>query len=260
MKTTEDRLYLLRQWSVESRERSDAGDVVEYALDLAIKTAAYAPNARVLRELAAPLPFMRDEERAHRLVGIFDGQKNTVEHIGPTEDYVRLQLLLARTERKYGTAACSNRIDEVYLYIHYEIDDLAVKASCLAWLLAAVKRIDPEGELEAKGQICQNDMYRFEANVDGLLQGDQQSIFKSTRSIIRALATSNPEMGLGLCLRLNIQSRRNKAILELVDVMMGNIQSKSVHTRLVHSGGGLCVFLLGNLLNRRGDCRLMVEV
>jgi hypothetical protein len=56
MKTTEDRLYLLRQWSVESRERSDAADVVEYALDLAIKTAAYAPNARVLRELAAPLP------------------------------------------------------------------------------------------------------------------------------------------------------------------------------------------------------------
>ena len=36
--------------------------------------------------------------------------------------------------------------------------------------------------------------------------------------------------------------------------------TKSVHTRLVHSGGGLCVFLLGNLLNRRGDCRLMVEV
>ena len=118
MKTTEDRLYLLRQWSIESRERSDAADVVEYALDLAIKTAAYAPNARVLRELAAPLPFMKDKERARRLVGIFDGQKNTVEHIGPTEDYIRLQLLLARTERKYDTAACSNRIDEVYLYIH----------------------------------------------------------------------------------------------------------------------------------------------
>ena len=99
---------------MRARERSDAADVVEYALDLAIKTAAYAPNARVLRELAAPLPFMRDKERARRLVGIFDGQKNTVEHIGPTEDYVRLQLLLARTERKYDTAACSNRIDEVH--------------------------------------------------------------------------------------------------------------------------------------------------
>jgi hypothetical protein len=219
MKTTEDRLYLLRQWSVDSRERSDAADVVEYALDLAIKTAAYAPNARVLRELAAPLPFMADKERARRLIGIFDGQKNTVEHIGPTEDYVRLQLLLARTERKYDTAACSNRIDEVYLYIHYEIEDMAIKASCLAWLLAAVNRIDPEGELEAKGQIRHLTATDLEANVNDLIQETAEH-FQSTRSIIQALSISNPDMGLDLAVRLNTQTRRDKAILELIESMM----------------------------------------
>jgi hypothetical protein len=198
MNTTEDRLYLLRQWAVDSRERCDAADVVEYALDLAIKTATYSPNARVLRELAAPLPFIEVKQRARRLVGIFDGQKNTVEHIGPTEDYVRLQLLLARTERKYDTEACSNRLDEVYLYIHYEIDDLAIKASSLAWLLAAVNRIDPEGELEAMGKIRHLTASDLKSNVDNLLQ-ETADHFQSTRSIIRALATSNPGMCLGPC-------------------------------------------------------------
>ena len=45
-----------------------------------------------------------------------------------------------------------------------------MKASCLAWLLAAVKKIDPEGELEAKGQIRHLTTTDLEANVDGLLQ------------------------------------------------------------------------------------------
>ena len=219
MNTTEDRLYLLRQWAVDNRERSDAPDVAEYALDLSIKTTSYAPNARVLRELAAPLPFIKDKDRARRLVGIFDGQKNTVEHIGPTEDYVRLQLLLARAERIYDSAACSNRIDEVYLYIHYEIDDLAVKASCLAWLLTAVNRIDPKGELEAKGQIRHLTTSDLEGNVNDLLQETAEH-FQSTRSIIQALAISKPDMGLDLAKRLNTQIRRDKAIQELIEAMM----------------------------------------
>jgi hypothetical protein len=163
---------------------------------------------------------MEDKERARRLVGIFDGQKNTVEHIGPTEDYVRLQLLLARTERQYDTEACSNRINEVYLYIHYEMDDLAVKASCLAWLLAAVNRIDPEGELEVKDQIRHLTATDLKANVNDLLQETAEH-FQSTRSIIRALATSNPEMDLELAMRLKTQTRRDKALQELVEAMMG---------------------------------------
>ena len=102
----------------------------------------------------------------------------------------------------YDTAACSNRIDEVYLYIHYEIDDLAIKASCLAWLLAAVNRIDPKGELEAKGQIRHLTTTDLEANVDDLLQETAEH-FQSTRSIIQALAISKPDMGLELARRLN---------------------------------------------------------
>ena len=214
-RTTEDSLHLLRQWVIENRERPDAADVVEYALDLAVKTAAYAPNARVLRELAAPLPFMEDEQRARLLVGVFDSQKNTFEDLGPTEDFVRLQLLLAGAEKKYDIEACRNRIIEVYLYIH-EIDDLAVRSSCLAWLLAALNRIDPDGELEAKDQTCYLATEDLKSSVDNLLQETAQH-YHLTRSIIEALAISNPDMGLKLVMSLNTERRRDAALLELVD-------------------------------------------
>ena len=77
------------------REREDALDVVEYALRLAIRTTEYAPNARVLRELATPLAYASEGQRLRKLVGSFDSQKDAIEQLGPTEDYVRLQLLLA---------------------------------------------------------------------------------------------------------------------------------------------------------------------
>lgn len=69
---TTDRLHLLRQWAMNNRERSDAADVVDYALKLAIKTTPFTFNATVLRQLAAPLPFIYDEGKARPLVGIFD--------------------------------------------------------------------------------------------------------------------------------------------------------------------------------------------
>ena len=78
-----DRLFLYSLWTTENREREDALDVVESALNTAISTAEYAPNARVFRQLAMPLPFAADAARALALVGRFDSQQSTVEHLGP---------------------------------------------------------------------------------------------------------------------------------------------------------------------------------
>jgi hypothetical protein len=38
------------------------------------------------------------------------------------------------------------------------------------------------------------------------------------------------------------------------------LQTKSVHTRLVHLGSNLCVFLGSDFLDRCGDRRLIVEL
>jgi hypothetical protein len=62
-----ERLYLLRQWVRQNREREDALDVVEFGLQTIISATDYAPNARVYRELALALPHATDLTRVREL-------------------------------------------------------------------------------------------------------------------------------------------------------------------------------------------------
>ena len=47
---------------------------------------------------------------------------------------------------------------------------------------------------------------------------------------------------------------------QLTTVLPSRAGPYTVHTRLVHLGGNLCVFLGSDVLNRCGDRRLIVEV
>ena len=142
-----NRLFFLRHWSIVNQEREDASEVIGYSLDLLIKNTRYTPKTRDLREIATPLPSVPDKHKARQFVGRFDSQKGTIEKLGTTEDYVRLQLLLAQTESKYDFTSAHNRILEVYWYIS-DLTDLAIKTDCMAWMVASLDDIDPEGILE----------------------------------------------------------------------------------------------------------------
>lgn len=215
LESTDDRLYLLRRWTMDNREREDAWEVVDFALDLAIKTTPYSPNAGVLREIATPLPFLPDELKARQLVSRFDGQKGTVERLGPTEDYVRLQLLLAQTESKYDFDAARSRLVDIYLTISY-LEDLAVKTGCMARLAATLEDMDPQKTLETEDEIhtlTKNDVY---TNTQQLLDATAEH-YSVTRSIVRALTKSNPDMALKVAQALNTQARRDLALLDLIN-------------------------------------------
>lgn len=218
MGSVDYRLQVLRKWAVKNRYREDAGDVIEYAIDQALKTSTYSPNARVLRELAAPLPYLQDKSRVRHLVGIFDSQKATVEGIGPTEDYIRLQLLLARAEEFYNIDACRTRVVDIYFSIG-SLDDPALRASCFAWLLAALNRISLGKDFEAKEGIRELTISDIKSTV-GLLLQDTAEHFDLMRGTIRALALSDPDMGLELALGLNTERRRDLAIGSLIDSLV----------------------------------------
>ncbi len=210
-----NRLYLLRQWAVENRQRDDAAEVVAHALKLAIATTAYAPNARDLRELAMPLPFVADEATARTLVATFDGQRGAVERLGPTEEYVRLLLLLAQAEQAYDLEAARKRLVDVYLLIS-ELDDLLTRANCLAWLVATLAEMDPRRELEATEGLHTLAEAELAEDLARLLDGSAEH-YEAVQGIIRALAPTVPQEARDLALRLNIEPRRELALLELVD-------------------------------------------
>jgi hypothetical protein len=211
-----ERLNLLRLWARANSTRKDAIEVVETALKLMIQTTEYSPNARVLRELAVPLPHAPDITRARQLVGIFDSQKDVIENLGPTDDYVRLQLLLARTESNYDDdlETARNRFIEVYFYI-LDIDDLTLKTQGMARLADLLATVDSQRTLEVRDKIhtaVQNDLKGF---IEQLLKttGDH---YQATRGILRVLTKTDPDQAFHLATALNIEPRRDKALADVI--------------------------------------------
>jgi len=217
--STSDRLYVLRQWMLANRTNADAPEVLEYAVRIAVQTTGYSANAAVFRELATCLPYLKDPTRARHLVSVIGTHLGTIQQLGPTEDYVRLLLILARAEHQYDHPAAKNRLLDVYLEIA-ELPDLATRCACTARYLSTLKLIDPEKALEEKEKLHTMSMEDFDKQLDQLLKNTADH-YEATKGIIRALAIAHPELAIRVTQLLNTERRRNSALVEFVETAAG---------------------------------------
>jgi hypothetical protein len=210
----EHKLALIRRWALRVHEPESVAMILDYALTLGITTTAYSPNATHLRELATPLPLVEEREVASRLVATFDAQRATVRQLGPTEDFIRLQLILAQTEAKYNKEGAGRRLEETYLYITY-IEDLPIRAACISRLSAALPIIDPNKVFEQHSKIHSVCAADYVADIGRLLQmtADHNS---ATRRVVEALIPAKYQEALDLCLALNTEPRRDNALRHLL--------------------------------------------
>lgn len=209
-----NRLFFLRQWALTNPEKADAGLVVEHALDTLLKDALYTPKTRDFLEIATPLPHVTDDILRRKLVGRIDSQKATLENAGVSEDYVRLQLILAQTEAQYDFTAAQNRVIEIYWFVS-GLGDLGVKTDCLAWLVTFLGIIDPAQTLEAREGIHSLAQDELRQHLEKLLLVTAEH-FQAARSAIRALVRTKPDMALALANTLNTSGRRDEARHEFI--------------------------------------------
>ncbi|MFN3649729.1 MAG: AAA family ATPase [Armatimonadota bacterium] len=209
-----DRLYVLAHWCMLHPRRGDAHEVVAHALDHAITATKYSPNATILRQIATPLPHVGDVSKLKDLVGSFDSQKGSVERLGPTEDYVRLQLLLAASECTYDRQAAANRIIETYFYIS-ELGDCALKSACLSRLMTSTGVTEAHRCLEREGlqDLAKDDLERVLTE----LLGTTADHYTALRGTVRALARRDLPRGRDVALRANTEARRDLLLFDAVD-------------------------------------------
>lgn len=214
LENSSDKVYMLRKWAVENRDSSDAAGVIESALNLIIRTSTYAPNAAVLRELATPLPYILDHSILKQLISTFDGLRSSVEHSGPTQDFIILQILIVEAEAKYDLESAGNRAVDIYLYIS-DLKDLAVKTACMAQLVASMDKIDPNRIVDQKHGILTLAGSDLEQDLKDLLDstGDH---YQAVKGAVWALAQSFPQQAHSFALKLNTEYRRNKALSDIV--------------------------------------------
>lgn len=240
LERVEDRLLLLRQWTKVNRERADAADVVFAGLELAVKTTEYAPNARVFRELAMPLPYLARED-CEKLISKFDSQRGGLEKHGPTEDFIRLQLILAEAESKWLLTNLTSRLIDTWEYIS-GIRDLEAKATCLARFLNSLAIIDPSRTLEEKEGLRFVTREDLDKTVRALL-GSTADHHSVTQRTAKALMQSEPDMALSIVRSLNTQGRRNSGLLGLVE------------SAVLLPIGKISFAFLASVLDAFSDCR-----
>jgi len=133
IESTRNGLYLIRQWAQNNRDSSNAFEIIEYALELGIKTTELTIDARHLRELAEAPPLVKEPEQIQDF-RTFDKKIATIWRLGPTQDYVHLQLLLGAAESAYDRSATAQRLVDAYLTIS-DLPDISVGTTCLARLI-----------------------------------------------------------------------------------------------------------------------------
>lgn len=227
-----ERLFVLRHWLTANRTNPETGRVLEVALKLAIQATGYSPNALIFRELATCLPYLEDKEKAKHYVSVLDSQMGSLEQLGPTEEFVRLNLILARTEHAFSAEGARGRLIDTYLRIDL-LDDLATKTSCLARFLASLRRIDPSREYEVKDTLHSLAQRDFDANLRKLLATTADH-YDATSGIVQALAWGSASHAVEVALQLNMPHRRDAALRDFIgaslscpvdDIELGPIQA-----------------------------------
>lgn len=212
----EDQVYVLRQWMLANRERADALDVLEESLRVAIQATDYTPSARDIRELASCLPYSDDDAAVARLIGRIDGQEPVLQRLGPTEDFVRLQLIIARAEHRRDRVRAEKRLVELFFYVMADVEEFATRVASVARYLAGISRIDPDQNLEASEGLHSEVDRVFREHIQ-LLLSTTADHFEATRNVIAALAINRPELASEVAAQLNTEPRRDQAYEHLID-------------------------------------------
>lgn len=201
-----DRLAIARMWLQLNGRRPDAAQVAAWAIDLAIETPEYALTVSVLRQLAMCLPYASDSTLTIALIDKFDAQVYATSLRSPSAEYVRLQLLLARAQAKHAPEAARLRTVELYLFIE-GLEDLAVKAECLARLFAWLPILEPDKtstDVRQHLSSLVDELLRHSAGHDDVLL-----------PVLRPLVPNHAQLAFDLADRANTDVRRNELIAEL---------------------------------------------
>ena len=216
----EARLFVERRWISHHPFRNDVLDIVEIALSDAIGNPAYSPNASFYREVATPLPYANDRKRANKIAQILEGQTALISERGPTVDYLRLQVCLAKFAFENGQINKGLLLLEgLCLECIEESQDHETRIASLAWLLGGLTVIDPDQELRKThfrlSSVWELVVDHLEFAVDKVLSHGADQL-ETLRGALEALSTHCTQRAIEISKRLNTSNRRSAALLHVI--------------------------------------------
>jgi hypothetical protein len=215
IQTVSSRLFIIRQWISANPLHPDAYAVVEYGVKLAIQAPDYSPNARILRDLAAPLAASEThQETASSVIGLLDVQRLAIKELGPIQDYVELQLILTEAEAGKRPKAAEERALEAYMDA-VSSEPPTARLRALAAVIGSVSRLKASGRFQDEADILNEALSEFHQLLEELLRQSAEH-FDLVRHALVAFADSRLDEAVRVAEKLNTQARRDAAFLTIV--------------------------------------------
>lgn len=267
IKNSSARLFILKNWC-QIHSKLDTGfKVSEAGIDLLIRSTEVIPNASDLRKLAEPIP-RAPLGRRQSLVKRFDAQLDTVKEIGPSLDYIRTRLILAEAVLAIDFQETKERLIEC-LVVADGIEPLETRTACLAWLAYTLDKIDQNQALERAEKLHTTTREYLTHWMDTVLNTGAEH-FQALKDAIGALAKFDPTSAVGIAMKMNIEVRRDLALLHIarssalecdfrrrttiIEAVVGKIRDSEVKDQAI------CWFLRTLALRTQGTLEELSEI
>lgn len=211
-------LSLLRYWCVLNSTQVGADSVAMEAIRIGLATPEARLDASLLADLSRAIVGAPTIERKKELVGMLDGLRGTAERLGPSVDYVRLQVSLALADGETDAAACEGRLMETFDYIA-RIGDLPSRGKAYATFLGGLKKLSPATPLQS-GRILERSCADELDAVVLELSDATADHYLSLGDIITGLCPGDLKKALDYTKVVNTEQRRDAVLLDIVDTML----------------------------------------
>lgn len=221
LNSAKEQLFLLQHWLKFNRTNDSAWRVSEFGIGVAIKTSELTPNASILADLAAPLANCADHLARTRLVATFDAQKAFAEKVGPSGEYVRLQLYLSSAEMLHDETSAVQRVLDTFFFAG-ALGDPSTKLICFAHLqkhLVSLRDL-PEIQKEGVEDVLEKEI---DSGFSALLAGTADH-YLAVAPLLKRIASYDSSKAYRFAQRLNLPSRCHRASR---DVALAALKSES---------------------------------
>ncbi len=212
------KIKVLRYWCVLNGSRADADLVAQHALTTALRTTSTTLDASLLADVSVALAGADHPERRRNLIDALDGVRGTAERLGPSVDYVRLQLSIASAECQLNLGMAEGRLMELIDYVA-RISDLPSKGEAYAHFLAALKVLVSHGSLASGDSLekqCANELETVVLQL-ALSTADH---YRALSGIITALATGYLDKALEYTRIVNTELRRDTILVDVAEALV----------------------------------------
>ena len=206
---TAHKVRSLREWMKRNSSLPDAYIASEYALDALVSDATYAPKMGDLLDLALSLPHLTDIEMLKPLLKSFRSQQGLVRDKSTSEEFVRLEMVLAAAEERFNAVGATERVVDLYLKVS-TLRDVAVRLNCSAWMLSGLGKMDQEGTWRTHEEIDELLSAQLKADLDEVLANTANQL-TVCRSALIALTEGSPDEAIAMTRRFNIRRSRDSA-------------------------------------------------